>query len=145
RERQVAAEPDDRVAQRLHLARRHEVAGEAVLDELAEAADRGGDHRPRALHRLERDHAEALAHRRNDDDRRALDRALHRRDVAEEANCVADLELAAEVSQCRLERPAPANARSKTTWPLIGIRRPTQRRRGLRPRYGFGSPSGSIP
>ena len=44
--------------------------GLAVADDLAEAADRRGDHRPRALHRLERDHAEALAHRRDDDDRR---------------------------------------------------------------------------
>ena len=43
------------------------------------------DHGPRALHRLERDHAEALAERRHDDDLRLLDRVLDRRDVAEEA------------------------------------------------------------
>src|SRR5207253_418866 len=51
RELEIAAEPDDRARQRLGLARRDEEAGDTVFDELAEAADLGGDHRPRALHR----------------------------------------------------------------------------------------------
>ena len=42
--------------------------GAAVLDDLRQPADGAGDHRPAALHRLERDHPEALAERRHDDD-----------------------------------------------------------------------------
>ena len=40
---------------------------------------------------------------------------------------------------------AAANARSRTMCPLIGISRPTQRRRGTSSTYGFGSPLGVIP
>ena len=109
REVEIAGELDDRVAQRLRLAGRHEQARLAVAHELAEPADRGGDHRARTLHRLERDHAEALAHRRDDDDRGALDRGLDRRDLAEEAHGVGDAELARERLQRRLERPAPGD------------------------------------
>ena len=49
--------------------RRDEQTRLALADEVLEPADRGGDHRPRALHRLERDHPEALAERRHDDAR----------------------------------------------------------------------------
>ena len=48
--------------------------GLALAHEVLEPADRRRDHRPRALHRLERDHAEALAERRHDDGERLLDR-----------------------------------------------------------------------
>src|SRR5439155_15383521 len=51
-ELEVAAEPDHRARQRLRLAGGNEQAGDTVLDELAEAADLGRDHGPRALHRL---------------------------------------------------------------------------------------------
>ena len=106
---EVRRQSDDRVRQRLGLAGRHEVAGDAVLDELAEAADLCGDHRPRTFHRLQRDHPEALAHRRHDDDRRLLDRPLDRRDVAEEPHRVFDLELFGQRAQRRLERAASRN------------------------------------
>ena len=96
-----------------------EQPGLAVADELAEPADRGGDHRPRALHRLERDHPEALAHRRHDDDRRLLDRALDRRDVAEEAHRVGDAELARERPQRRLERPAAGDVEPRGRAPRL--------------------------
>src|SRR5207253_3063568 len=60
---EVATQPDDRARERLGFARRDEKSGDAVLDELAEAADLGGDHRPDPLHRLERNHPEPLPHR----------------------------------------------------------------------------------
>src|SRR5207253_5562938 len=83
---EIASELDDRARQRLRRARLDEQPRLAVPDELAEPADVGGDHRPTALHRLERHHAEALAERRHDEDRRVLDRPLDRRYVAEEAH-----------------------------------------------------------
>ena len=70
----VGGEREHRLGERLGFARRHEQAGLAVADEVLEAADRGGDHRPRPLHRLERDHPEAFAERRHDDRERLLDR-----------------------------------------------------------------------
>src|SRR5207247_3273038 len=57
----------------------------------------------------ERDHPEALAHRGDDDDRRPLDRALDRADVAEEVDRMSDAELAHERLQRRLERTAPGH------------------------------------
>ena len=118
------ASADDRRAQRLGLAGRDEHARLAVADELAEAADRRGDHRPGALHRLERDHAEALAHRRDDDDGGPLDRALDRRDVAEEADGVGDARARARARaaparagrgrRCRARGPGPPAARPRT-------------------------------
>jgi hypothetical protein len=51
-------------------------------------------------------HPESLSHRRHHDRRGVLDRALNRRDIAEEANGVLDAELLRERAQCRLERPA---------------------------------------
>ena len=82
--RRVGRELEHRRRERVGVAGRHEQAGLAVAHEVLEPADRRCDHGPRALHRLERDHAEALAERRHDDRERLLDRALHRRDVAEE-------------------------------------------------------------
>src|SRR5437764_993313 len=96
----------DPAAQRLDLASWDEQPRVAVPDDVAEPADGCGDHRPRTLHRLERDHPEALAERRDDHDRRALDRPLHRHDVAEEAHRFLQLELLHQGSQGRLERPA---------------------------------------
>ena len=54
--------------------RRDDEAGLAVGDDLGQPADVGRDRGATALRRLERDHAEALAERRDDDDRGALDR-----------------------------------------------------------------------
>src|SRR5581483_7009739 len=85
-------------------------------------------------HRLERDHPEALAEGRDDDDRRLLDQRLHRRHVAEAADAVAG-----EAAQLLPERSsvstgtsarAAANARRSVSWPLIGINRPMHRRHG---------------
>ena len=73
-EAELARELDERSGERLGLAARYEQAGFAVDDELAEAADLRGDDRPGALHRLERDHPEAFAERRHDDDRARVDR-----------------------------------------------------------------------
>ena len=80
--RPISAAPAGVVREPQHRRRRatsaspggDEQARLAVADEVLEPADRRGDHRPRALHRLERDHAEALAERRHDDDVRLLDR-----------------------------------------------------------------------
>ena len=66
------------------IARRHEQAGLAVGDDLRQPADGARDHRSAALHRLERDHAEALAERRDDDDRGALQHRPGGRDPPEE-------------------------------------------------------------
>ena len=87
--REIARERDDRVRESVGVGGSHDQAGLAVGDDLGKPADRARDDGPRALHRLERDHAEPLAERGHDDDRGVLDRLLHRRDEAEEANGVA--------------------------------------------------------
>ena len=71
----VAGQLDDRGRERVGVARRHEQTGLAGDDDLGQAADGAGDDRTTALHRLERHHAEALAERRHEHDRRALHHA----------------------------------------------------------------------
>ena len=72
-------------AKRGGVARRRRAARDAVLDRVDEPADRGRDDRPPVGHRLARDHAVALAPRRDADDRRALvvGAELGRRDEAD--------------------------------------------------------------
>ena len=72
--REIARERDDRVRERLGVGGGHDEARLAVRDDLGQPADGARDHRPRPLHRLERDHAEPLAERGHDDDRGVLDR-----------------------------------------------------------------------
>jgi len=103
----IRRERDERPGKRLHLGNRHEVAGLAVDDELAEPADLRRDHRPRPLHRLERDEPETLPQRRHDDAGGLLDRALNRGDEAEEAHRVVEAELTDERAQ-RGPEHAPA-------------------------------------
>ena len=93
-----------RLGERLGVAGRNDETGLPVLDDLGQPADRARDHRTAALHRLERDHPEPLAERRDDDDRRLLDRPLHRRHEAEEAHGVVQPELAHVRLQRGLER-----------------------------------------
>jgi len=64
-----------------------------VADLVDEPADLGRDHRSGALHGLERCHPEALAERREHDDRGVLDRGLNRDDRPKEAHRVFDVEL----------------------------------------------------
>ena len=80
-----------------------------------EPADGGGDHGAASLHRLQRDHPEALAERRDDDDRGLLDRALHRRDVAEEADGVARRLAGARSAGSSGPVPARSSVRSGTS------------------------------
>ena len=91
---EVARERDDRVREGVGVSRWNDDPGLTVGDDLRKPAHRARDDGPRALHRLERDHAEPLAERGHDDDRGVLDRLLHRRDEAEEANGVVEPELA---------------------------------------------------
>src|SRR5581483_7262096 len=102
----IARDADDRGSERFGFAGLDEHPRLAVAHDLAEPADCRGDDGAGAFHRLEGDHAEAFAHRRDNDDGRALDRALYRRHVPEEADRVADAELARERAQRRLERAA---------------------------------------
>ena len=113
-----AASSSIAAGERVGVARLHEQAGLAVAHEVLEAADRGGDHGPRPLHRLERDHAEALAERRHDDGERLLDRALHRRDVAEEPHGAVEPELAREILEPVLEHAA-ARDLERRVGPLV--------------------------
>src|SRR5712691_13279055 len=101
---EIAGKPDDRLRERFRFARWYEQARDALVDELAEAADLGCDQRARPLHRLQRDHPEVLTDRGDDHDLRLLDRPLDRRDVAEEAHGVFHPELLGQRPQRRLER-----------------------------------------
>ena len=65
----VGGECDDRAREQLDVLRRHDDSRLAVGDDLGQAPHTGDDRRAAPLRRLERDHAEALAARRNDDDR----------------------------------------------------------------------------
>ena len=56
------------LAQRLRIGRRHQHAVDAVGDDVAVAGDRGGDRRRPRGHRLDQDHAEALARQRGRDE-----------------------------------------------------------------------------
>ena len=102
--RRIPRKAHDRFFQGLRFPGRNEETRDAVLDELAQTADLGRNHRSCALHRLERDHAETFAHRGDDDDRGVLDRLLHRRDVAQETDRVPELELHCKGAQRRLQR-----------------------------------------
>ena len=79
-----------------------------------QAADGARDHRPAALHRLERDHPEALAERRHDDDRGALQHGLGGGDAAEQADRVVRARARATVawSSCS-SGPSPAISSSR--------------------------------
>ena len=59
------------------IARRHEQAVHAVLDDLRNAAGRGRDDRPRAGHRVEQRGAEPFGHRAHREQIEALDAAEH--------------------------------------------------------------------
>ena len=88
--RRVGDELDDRRCQRRRVVRRDEETRLAVVDDLGQPTDADRDHGPPALHRLERNHPEALAARGDDDDRGALHRRPGRRDPPEEAHAVAE-------------------------------------------------------
>jgi len=105
----VARELEHRRRERLRLGDGDEQAGLAVADDVLEPADRRRDHGPPALHRLQCDHPEALAERRDDDDRRIVDRALRRRHVPEEPQRGAEVERVREVLQPALEHAAPCD------------------------------------
>src|SRR5581483_10160606 len=62
----------DRVRERLGVARGHEQAGSAIVDELGESAGGGGDHGSAARHRLGSGEAEPLVERRRDQHLRAV-------------------------------------------------------------------------
>ena len=62
-------------------------------DDLGKPSDGARDHGPAALHRLERDHPEALAERRHDDDLRALEDLTDALDATEERDDVVEAEL----------------------------------------------------
>ena len=109
RVRRIGREREHRLGERLGVPGLDEQARLAVAHEILEPADRGGDHRPRALHRLERHHPEALAERRHDDRHRVLDRPLDGRHVAEEADGAVQPELAREILQPVLEHAAPGD------------------------------------
>src|SRR5207237_215399 len=81
--------------------------------EVLEPADRSRDHRPRALHRLEGDHAEALSERGDDDGERVLDRLLDRRHVTEEAHRVEQVELAGEILEAVLEHATAGDVEAR--------------------------------
>jgi hypothetical protein len=109
----VGREREHRVGERLRLAGRYQQTGLAVAHKVLQPADRRRDHRARAFHRLERDHPETLAERRNHDRERLLDRALNRRHVPEEPHRFREAELACEILQPVLERAAPGNVESR--------------------------------
>ncbi len=94
RQCRVIREREYRLGKRLGFARGNEQPCLAFAYKIFQAADLRRDHRPTALHRLERDHPEALAERRHDDDLRLLDRPLDRSHVAEEAHLLREAELA---------------------------------------------------
>ena len=138
---EVARERDDRLRERLGVGRAGR-RGRSRRRRRSRAARRRRSRSPaRPLHRLERDHAEALAERRDDDDRGVLDRALRparrirgsarRPRGRARARRPSARARAARARRRRAPRPgtrarACASARSSTRWPLIGMRRPTQ-------------------
>ena len=76
-----------------------------VLHHLREAADGAGDHGAATLHRLERDHPEALAERGHDHDLGTLEDRGRRRDAAEERHAVVEPEPNDARPQLLLQRP----------------------------------------
>ena len=116
--RGVGCQREHRRSQRLGVAGRHEQARLSVPNEVLEPADRRRDHRPRALHRLERDHPEPLAERGDDDRQRILDRLLNGRHMAEEADGAVQPELAREVLEPVLEHAAAGDV-ERRVGPLV--------------------------
>ncbi len=104
--REIPCERDDRLGERLGVRGRDDEPRLPVGDDLGKPAHGARDDRPRALHGLERDHAEPLAERGHDDDRRVLDRGLHGRHEAEEADGVLHPDLTRVRLQRRRERTA---------------------------------------
>ena len=157
--RQVGRDSHHRVGERLRVAGRDDEARLAVGDDLGQAADVARDHRPAALHRLQRDHAEALAERRDDDGSRGLDRALDRRDEPQEANRLREAELVRVRLERGLERPLSRDVEHEVGDAAAGLReraqedemaldrisRPTQRSRGRSPVYGATPSRPAIP
>src|SRR5207253_8067738 len=64
----------------------------ALAHDVFQSSDRCGDHRPRALHGLERDHAEAFAERRHNHGERLLDSGLDRRHVTRSEEHTSELQ-----------------------------------------------------
>ena len=135
-----------------------EQAGAAVLHDLGKPADGARDHGPPALHRLERDHPEALAERRHDDDLRALEDLTDALDVTEERDDVVEAEPAHRRAEVGLERavagdlerdagevaPSGGERVEEHVVPLDRDQAPTTASRGA-PGSGSGGGPGSIP
>ena len=102
--RWVAGELADRAGERVDVGRWDEHARAAVVDDLRQAADSARDHRPPALHRLERDHPEPLPERRHHHDLRPLEDARDARHVAEEGHAVVEPEPCDRRAKLRVER-----------------------------------------
>ena len=109
--REIPCERDDRLGERLGVRGRDDEPRLPVGDDLGKPAHGARDDRPRALHGLERDHAEPLAERGHDDDRRVLDRGLHGRHEAEEADGVSTPSSRAYAFSAGASGPRPATSR----------------------------------
>ncbi len=117
RARKVPCERHDGVGERGRVRRGDDEPGLAVGHDLRQSPDGARDHGARALHCLEGDHAEALPERRDDRDRRILERAGDGRDEPEEPHRLLDTELAHVGLQRRCQRPAAGDVEGRGSEP----------------------------